>query len=249
MLLISCVPEILPVAMTLPVTLAPVVVAAILAVVSTVRVILPPLVRVMLEVPLLIRGMLALVVKIPRAAPMLPTLALPDAFNVPATLTPVAVTTTTLAVPIAEILTLPLAAGMFTFELPFACGPIKLPTVALPVDRIVPAILMPVAVITTTFAVPATSKLMFPPAAGMLTSEFPLARLPMKVFALITLAPEILPPDPDPVVILLAERFPVTFAVPSMFAPVPVTTRMLALPEALTVTLALLNVLTFAVPF
>ena len=42
---------------------------------------------------------------------------------------------------------------------------------------------------------------------------------------------------------------PVAFSVPAMFAPVPVTTNMFALPEALTVTFALLNALTFAVPF
>ena len=67
------------------------------------------------------------------AVPKLPTLALPVAFNVPATLTPVPVTTATLALPATEMLTLPLAAGILMFVLPFACGPIKLPAVTLPV--------------------------------------------------------------------------------------------------------------------
>ena len=50
---------------------------------------------------------------------MFPTLALPVTFNVPATFAPVPVTTTIFALPTAEILTLPFAAGIFTFELPF----------------------------------------------------------------------------------------------------------------------------------
>ena len=46
-------------------------------------------------------------------------------FNVPATFTPVPVTTRIFALPTAEILTLPFAAGMLTFELPFAIlGPV-----------------------------------------------------------------------------------------------------------------------------
>ena len=58
--------------------------------------------------------------------PKLPTLALPvPVFNVPATLTPVLVTTKTLATPFDEILTLPAAAGMLTFELPFARAPVN----------------------------------------------------------------------------------------------------------------------------
>lgn len=57
-------------------------------------------------------------VNTPAAAPIFPTLALPLAFNVPATFIPVPVTTTTLAVPPLEILMLPPEVGMFTFEVP-----------------------------------------------------------------------------------------------------------------------------------
>ena len=64
-------------------------------------------------------------VNTPLVAPMLPTFALPVAFSVPVMLAPVPVTTTTLAVPTEEILTLPLAAGMFMFELPLANAPIN----------------------------------------------------------------------------------------------------------------------------
>ena len=57
----------------------------------------------------------------------------------------------------------------------------KLPVLAFPVAFNVPATFTPVPVITTTLALPATSKLMFPLAAGILTSLFPLARLPIKL--------------------------------------------------------------------
>ena len=52
-------------------------------------------------------------------APILPILALPVTFNVPAIFAPVPVTTITLALPATLRLMLPLAAGMFKFELPF----------------------------------------------------------------------------------------------------------------------------------
>ena len=52
-----------------------------------------PDVSVMLLVPLLINGILALVVNMPCVAPMLPTLALPTTLAVPATLIPVAAIT------------------------------------------------------------------------------------------------------------------------------------------------------------
>ena len=63
----------------------------------------------------------------------LPVIMPAPVFNVPATLTPVPVTTRILALPTALMLTLPFATGMFTFELPFACGPSKLPAVTFPV--------------------------------------------------------------------------------------------------------------------
>ena len=69
-------------------------------------------------------------------APIFPTLALPVAFNVPVMFAPVPVTTTIFALPAAEILTFPLAAGMFTFDVPLACAPMKLPAVIFPVPVI-----------------------------------------------------------------------------------------------------------------
>jgi len=54
------------------------------------------------------------VVKIPVVAPMLPTFAFPDTFAVPDTFAPVDVTTNTLAVPPAEMFTLPAEAGIDT---------------------------------------------------------------------------------------------------------------------------------------
>ena len=76
----------------------------------------------------------------PLTLPVVLILPLP-VFNVPATLTPVPVTTNTLALPTADILTLPFAAGILTLLLPFASGPIKLVADKLPV------ILAPVVVI------------------------------------------------------------------------------------------------------
>ena len=61
----------------------------------------------------------------------------------------------------------------------------------------------------------------------------------INVLAEITLPPVILPPEPDPALILPAVRLPVIFAVPVMFAPVPVITKTLALPTALMLTLPL----------
>ena len=53
------------------------------------------------------------------AVPKLPTLALPVAFNVPATFAPVLVTTNTFATPPTDVLTLPSATGIETFDVPF----------------------------------------------------------------------------------------------------------------------------------
>ena len=57
--------------------------------------------------------------------------------------------------------------------------------------------------------------------------------LAVNVLADITLALVILPPEPLPAMILPALRLPVMFAVPVIFAPVPVITTTLALPTAL----------------
>ena len=65
-------------------------------------------------------------------------------------------------------------------------------------------------------------------------SALPAVILPVaiNVFADITLALLILPPEPLPAIILPALRLPVIFAVPVIFAPVPVMTTTLALPTA-----------------
>ena len=72
----------------------------------------------------------------------------------------------------------------------------------------------------------------------------------IKVFALITFAPVILPPVPEPVVIFPAERFPEIFAVPVIFAPVPVTTKTFALPATLRLMLPFAaGIFKFELPF
>ena len=59
----------------------------------------------------------------------------------------------------------------------------------------------------------------------------------------------ILPPVPAPTVKLPATKLPVIFAVPAMFAPVPVTTNTLALPAALILTFPFeLGILTLLFP-
>ena len=61
------------------------------------------------------------------------------------------------------------------------------------------------------------------------------------------MAPETLPPEP-PVVKLPAIKLPVTFNVPAIFAPVPVTTNVV-LPEAVRLILPLLlGILTLLLP-
>ena len=57
-------------------------------------------------------------VNTPAAAPILPTLALPLAFNVPVILAPLVVTTSLLEEPPTEILTFPLTVGIATFDVP-----------------------------------------------------------------------------------------------------------------------------------
>ena len=118
----------------------------------------------------------------PEPKPKLPTLALPvPVLKVPATLTPVPVTTRIFALPTAEILTLPFAAGILTFELPFARGPIRLPALMLPVPVLkVPATLTPVPVTTRIFALPTAEILTLPFAAGILTFELPFEKAPVK---------------------------------------------------------------------
>ena len=64
----------------------------------------------------------------PAPAIRLPAVRLPEMLAVPVILAPVPVITSTLALPVALILTLPLADGMLTFELPLASIPVTLPT-------------------------------------------------------------------------------------------------------------------------
>ena len=71
----------------------------------------------------------------------------------------------------------------------------------------------------------------------------------VNVLAEITLPPVILPPEPDPAVMLPAIKLPVMFAVPEIFAPVPVTINMFALPATLVVTLPFAVTATLLFPF
>ena len=130
------------------------------------------------------------------AVPKLPTFALPDTPNVPVTLAP-SVVAVILVVPATPKVTFPPAAVTTTFDVPFCIRPLlivvilpvvatsvavpKLPAFALPVTFSVPVMFAPVPVTTSMFALPATSKLILPFAAGILTSEFPFARLPTKL--------------------------------------------------------------------
>ena len=101
---------------TVPVVVAEVAVPALVAYVAfaTVPVTFAPVIADRAEpLPLTL-------VNTPLVAPILPTLALPVAFSVPVMLAPVPVTVTMFALPAAEIFTLPLAAGMLTFDVPFA---------------------------------------------------------------------------------------------------------------------------------
>ena len=149
----------------------------------------------------------------PLPNPKLPTLALPDMFAVPAIFAPVDVTTTTLAVPDALIVTLPLIVGILTLLLPLACGPIKLPPVILPVAIIkplvpilpmlalpeifaVPVMFAPVPVTTTIFALPAELILTLPLLVGILTLLLPLAKGPIKFPPVILPVAIIKPPVP-----------------------------------------------------
>ena len=123
-----------------------------------------------------------------RVVPKLSTLALPETLAVPVILAPVPVTTNMLALPTADMLTFPLAAGILTLLLPFANAPKMLPPVMLPVVVIipepvfnVPATLTPVPVTTNMFALPTALMLTFPLAAGILTLLLPLLILVEKV--------------------------------------------------------------------
>ena len=71
----------------------------------------------------------------------------------------------------------------------------------------------------------------------------------VNVFADITLALPILPPEPL-VIKLPTVVLPVTFKVPAIFAPVPVITNMFALPTALILTFPFAaGMLTLLLPF
>ena len=123
---------------------------------------------------------------------------LPVAFNVPATLTPVPVTINILALPAALILTLPFAAGILTFEFPFANTPTKLPDVVLP-DTVklvnVPVLVMfGCAAVVTVPAVVALVALDTVPVTLAPTNELNPLPLPVKtpVFA-VNAAPVVVP--------------------------------------------------------
>ena len=72
------------------------------------------------------------------------------------------------------------------------------------------------------------------------------------MFAVTTFTPDMLPPAPVPNVTLVpvTAKLPVMFAVPKMFAPVPVTTNMFALPIADMLTFPFaVGILTLLLPF
>jgi len=72
------------------------------------------------------------------------------------------------------------------------------------------------------------------------------------VFAVTTFTPDMLPPEPVPNVTLVpvTAKLPVMFAVPKIFAPVPVTTNTFALPIAEIKTLPFaVGILTLLLPF
>ena len=129
---------------------------------------------------------------IPLPNPRLPTLALPvPVLSVPATFTPVPVTTRILALPTALMLTLPLAAGMLMFELPLACAPIILAAERFPLKFPVPVTFTPVLVKFAIIA-PATAIGTLPPLATML-----MLLVPFAISAAVTgTTPVILEPSP-----------------------------------------------------
>ena len=154
------------------------------------------------------------------------------------------------ALPTALILTLPLAAGMPTFELPFATGPIKLPTLTLPVAVIavilaLVAPILPTLALPVTFNVPAT--LTPVEVATILAVALPATKTETLAFAVIVTFELPLASVPTK---LAATRLPVKLPVPATLTPVPVTTTMFAFPIALIVTLPFAaGMLTFELPF
>jgi len=197
---------------------------------------------------------------------------LPVAFNVPATLTPVPVTTIIFALPAALILTFPFALGMVTLLLPLTKAvalptPVsryplpekklavtRLPKLALP-DVILPVtaklVKVPVLVIfgcAAVVTVPAVVASGTVPVTLAPVNEVKLAPDPTNKLAETTFAPVIFPPVPD-VTILAAVKLPVAFNVPATLTPVPVTTIIFALPTALILTFPFaLGILTLLLP-
>ena len=80
-----------------------------------------------------------------------------EALSVPVIFAPVAVITTTLALPIEEIFTLPSAAGIFTFELPLANLPTRFPAATLPLtdkeDKVPVLVILGCSLVVTVAAV------------------------------------------------------------------------------------------------
>ena len=158
----------LPVAFTVPETLAPVVVTVNTLLVPptltatllllAIRTLLLPFANVPTRFPPVI---LPVAVILP-AVPKLPTLALPVTLNAPAV-----VKLPPLTLPVA--LTTPAV--------------VILPPETLPVEVIVPATLIPVPVTTTTFALPATLMVILPLAEGIFKLVLPLATGPITLLA------------------------------------------------------------------
>ena len=163
---------------------------------------------------------------LPEPTVILPTVALPVMFAVPVMFAPVPVTTSTLALPTALILTFPLAAGILTLLLPLACGPIKLPAFKLPEIFAVPLIFAPVPVIVNV-VLPTAAIVTLPFAVAMLTLLLPLASGPIKLPPVILPVP-VITPLPNPKLPTLA--FPVVVIVLDPAAIIPIILPPVILP-------------------
>ena len=156
----------LPVALNVPVTLAPVVVATNVLVPLGAKLTLPLAPVMILNAP--VSTILPLVSK-------LPPVMLPVAFNVPAMFAPVVVNTATLATPPTLMFALPSGVCMSKDVVPFCTrSPRMLPDkLAFPVTLRLPVIAIPLLDITATVA-PATLASMLPPLANTCTWLVPL---------------------------------------------------------------------------
>ena len=153
------------------------------------------------------------------AVPKLPTLALPVTDNTPAVdkLPPEMLPVAIIKPPVPKLPTLALPV---TLNAPPV---VKLPPETLPVADTKPVVVkLPPAIL------PVTSKLVSVPTLVIFGCAA-VVNVPVKKLAETKLAPVIEPPEPPLATMLPADKLPVTSNVPAIFAPVPVTTKTLAL--------------------